>query len=528
MLGIMRKYKQSIIIKLVFGVIVLSFVGTIFLVWGRGDEGSFSGGYAAKVNGARIPVQEYMRNYDHIRRIYEQIYGQALTPEMEKQMGIKKLALDNLIDTVLVRKEAKRMGMKVSAEEIQSAIAEVPAFQKNGGFDFQQYQQMLKGARMTTKDFEEGQRDELLIKKAKQKIKDKATISDDEALQAFRKQNDKLDLQFVSFAPSDVKGEVKLSEEDLKSYLQGHHEEFKTPEQVSLYYAVADPQKLAAKSLVTDEETETFYRKYIDRYQGKGGILPFSEVKERAREDALRDKRAKDAYEMTADVINKNRKTGDINAASAALGIKAVDTPLFTASAPAAQLAGETEVLKRAFALKEGELGGPVETARGIYILKVKERKPAATPPLSQVRSQVESRVVVEKARELARKKAEKSLAALLAKGSPAVRLQETGSFGYSASGDIPGIGKAPDLMEAAFTLTTAAPVAKTPYNVGDRWFAVKLKSRSETNSAEFQKKKEQIKKELLPKKQQEAVDAWLKGLRDKSKIEINQALLTD
>jgi peptidyl-prolyl cis-trans isomerase D len=368
----------------------------------------------------------------------------------------------------------------------------------------------------------------LLIKKAKQKIKDKATISDDEALQAFRKQNDKLYLQFVSFAPSDVKGEVKLSEEELKSYLQGHHEEFKTPEQVSFYYAVADPQKLAVKSLVTDEETETFYRKYIDRYQGKGGILPFSEVKERAREDALRDKRAKDAYEMTADVINKNRKTGDINAASAALGIKSVDTPLFTVSAPAAQLAGETEVLKRAFALKEGELGGPVETARGIYILKLKERKPAAIPPLSQVRSQVESRVMVEKARELARKKAEKSLAALLAKGSPAGLLHETGNFGYSAGGDIPGIGKAPDLMEAAFTLTTAAPVAKIPYNVGDRWFAVKLKSRSETNSAEFQKKKEQLKKELLPKKQQEAVDAWVKGLRDKTKIEINQAMLTD
>jgi peptidyl-prolyl cis-trans isomerase D len=528
MLGVMRKYKQSIIIKLVFGAIVLSFVGATFLVWGTGDSGSFSGGYAARVNGTSIPVEEYMRNYDHIRKIYEQVYGQALTPEMEKQMGLKKLALDNLIDTVLVRREAKRMGMRVSAEEIQSAIAAVPAFQKNDGFDFQQYQQMLKGARMTPKDFEKGQQDELLIKKAKQKIKDKATISDDEALQAFRKQNDKLDLQFVSFAPADVKGEVKLSEEELKSYLQSHHEEFKTPEQVSIYYAMADPRKLAVKSTVTDDEAETFYRKNIDRYQGKDGILPFSEVKEQAHEDALYAKRTRDAYEMTADVINKNRKTGDINAASAALGIKPADTPFFTVLAPAAQLAGETEVIRRALAMKEGELGGPVETARGIYILKLKERKPAAIPPLPRIRSQVESRVMADKAIELARKKAEKSLASLLAKEKPAVQLQETGNFGYSAGGDIPAIGKAPDLMEAAFALTTAAPVAKTPYNVGDRWFAVKLKSRSETNSAEFQKKKEQLKQELLPRKQQEAVDAWLKGLRDKTKIEINQALLTD
>lgn len=527
MLGIMRKYKQSVIIKLVFGVIVLSFVGTIFLVWGRGDEGSASGSYAAKVNGIKIPVEEYLRNHDNLRRIYEQIYGRSLTPEMEKQMGLKKMALDNLIDTALTRKEAERMGIKVSADEIKSAIAAVPAFQKNGSFDFQQYQQMLKGVRMTPKDFEESQREELLVKKARQNIRDKATVSDDEALQAFRKQNDKLDLQFASFAPADVKGEVKLSEQELNSYLQGHQEEFKTPEQVSLSYAVANPQKVAAKSTLTDDEAETFYRKNIDRYQGKGGILSFAEVKARVREDALRAKQAKDAYEMVADAVNKNLKTGEINAVAAGLGLKVSETPLFTAAAPSAQLAGEAEVIKRAFALKQGELGGPVETPRGIYILKVKEKKPAAVPPLAQIRTGVESRAAADKARELAKKKAEEALAAL-AKGSAGGKLQETGSFGYATSGELPRIGKSLDLMESAFALTTAAPVAKTPFKVGERWYAVKLKSRSESNSSEFQRVKEQLKQSLLPKKQQEAMDAWLKGLKEKAKIETNPALLAD
>ena len=37
MLDIMRKQKESIIIKIVFIVIVLSFIGTIFLVWGKGS-----------------------------------------------------------------------------------------------------------------------------------------------------------------------------------------------------------------------------------------------------------------------------------------------------------------------------------------------------------------------------------------------------------------------------------------------------------------------------------------------------------
>jgi peptidyl-prolyl cis-trans isomerase D len=63
---------------------------------------------------------------------------------------------------------------------------------------------------------------------------------------------------------------------------------------------------------------------------------------------------------------------------------------------------------------------------------------------------------------------------------------------------------------------------------VGDRWYAVRLKSRNETPRDEFEKNKEQIKKALLPQKQEETLAAWLKDTRDKSKIELNQMLVTE
>ena len=129
---------------------------------------------------------------------------------------------------------------------------------------------------------------------------------------------------------------------------------------------------------------------------------------------------------------------------------------------PAAQLANEAEVAKRAFSIKAGELGGPMETGKGIYILKVKDRKPAAVPPLAQIRSQVEQGAAAEKAQALAKQKAEQALAEI-AKGSPGLKLQETGSFGYSAKGDIPKVGSSPEIMEAAFSLTPAAPVCQDP-----------------------------------------------------------------
>ena len=528
MLGIMRKYKQSVIIKIVFMIIVLSFVGTIFLVWGTGDEGLGGVAYAAKVDRQQISLDDFQKSYYRLRSIYDQIYGQSMTPEMEKQLGIKKMALDNLIETVLIRKEAKRMGITVSKDEVAAAVAAIPAFQKNGAFDFQQYQQVLRSNRMTPAEFEDTQKEELLVKKAREKVRDQVKVTDEEALQAYKKQNDKVELQFVSFAPADVVKEVTVAEQDLNSYVQNHQEQFRTQEQVSLQYAVIDPSKVAATMKVTEEEIQSWYQKNIDRYQGKDGILPLSEVKDQARADALDNKGAKQAYELVADAINRNIATADIASAAKAVGATVAETPMFSPTAPPAQLAGEAEVVRRAFLLKQGELGGPVETPRGIYLLKVKEKKPASVPPIAQIKDRVEKLVREEKARELAKKKAEDSLAQI-AKGEPGLNIKETGTFSYSDKTPIvPGIGPSPEVMEAAFDLTTAAPVAKTPFKVDDRWFAVKLKNRVAADVSGFQQAKEQVRQSLLPKKQQEAMDAWLKDLRAKAKIEVNQALLAD
>lgn len=528
MLGIMRKYKSSVIIKVVFVIIVASFVGTIFLVWGQGGSSDGPKSYAAKVNNGKISLEQYQRSYYRLRGIYEQLYGKSITPELEKQLGLKKAALDNLVEAILVTQEAKKMGVKVTKDEIVAAVAAVPSFQKDGAFDFNLYQQALRSNRLTPQEFEDSQEDELKIKKARQQITDKAQVSDDEALTAFKKRNDKVDLQFVSYSPAEVKGEVKLTEQELTTYLQGNQDKFKTQEQISISYTLVEPARFSGKVTVTDEEVQTWYQRNIDRYQGKGGILPFAEVKDQAKADALKAKAAKQAYEATADALNKSLKGADIAAAAKSLGVSVSETPLFTAAAPPAQLAGEPELLKRSFMTKEGELGGPVETKKGIYIVKIKQRKPATVPPLAEIKAQVEARASIDKAQELAKKKAEEALAAF-GKNTATANLQETGSFGFSEKAPIvPKIGPSPEIMEAAFGLTAQAPAAKSVFKINDRWYAVKLKSRTAADTASFQQTREELKKELLPKKQQDALAAWIKELRAKAKIEINAQLVAE
>jgi peptidyl-prolyl cis-trans isomerase D len=320
---------------------------------------------------------------------------------------------------------------------------------------------------------------------------------------------------------------LTLSRQELEGYLQNHQAEFRTPERVSISYLLIDPRKVAAGLTVSSEEAESFYQKNIDRYQGKGGILPYAEVQARAKADALQLKAVKQAYEMAADAINKHQKDADPNAMAKALGLPLLTTPLFTAKEQPVQLAGETEVLTKAFFLQPGQLGGPVETKKGVYILALKERQPATVPPLAAIKVGVERGAAVEKAQQLARKKAEEAQATL-AKGTGALKLQETGLFGYANSGVIPKIGKAPAIMETAFSLTTASPAPPTPFKIGERWYAVRLKGRTEANTADFQKLKEQLKQQMLPQKREEALRSWLEGLKKKAKIEINPTLTAE
>ena len=528
MLDVMRKQKNSIIIKIVFVVIVLSFIGTMFLVWGEGRSGMGGGksGYAAKVDGSKISMEEYQNAYQRMRNMYQQIYGQSLPAEMEKVLGLKKIALDGLIDNFLVMKEAKGMGIKVAKEDVANAIAARSEFQKDGAFSFDLYQQLLKSSRMTPKDFEESQKGELILKKTRQAIKDKALVSDDDALAQFKKDNDKIDLEYVSYAPSDVIGEVKLTEAELNEYLQKNQAEFRTPAKVAISYILLDPSLQAAKMTVTEDEIQTYYQKNIDKFQGKDGIQPLKDIKDKAKADVLRQKAAKHSFELAADILYKNIKSGDLNLIAGQLGLKVQETPLFAVNAPVSVLASEAAVLKKAFELKQGELGGPVETIKGIYIIKVRERKDSVVPPLAEIKAAVELKARIAKSLDLAKKKAEEAAKQLVAKGT--LKTQATGSFGFSAKGDVPAIGNSPELMEAAFKLTSAAVAVDTPFKVGSRWYAVRLKQRIEAPKADFDKVKEELKKKILPKKQDDALAAWIKELRAKARIEINPALAAD
>jgi peptidyl-prolyl cis-trans isomerase D len=532
MLDLIRKKKESIIIKVVFAVIVLSFIGTIFLVWGKGEDGFGGGsaGYAAKVDRTTISLEQYQNSYQRLRDIYQQLFGQAaggLTPELEKQLNIRQAALNNLIDSVLLAKGAKELGVKVSKDEVAASIAAMPAFQRNGAFDLGLYQQTLKMSRITPNDFEDSQKADLLVAKTRKAIMDKAQVSDDDAKVQYHKERDRVELSYVSFGAAELAAVIKPTEAELDEYLKNNADKFKSPAKVALSYLLLDPSSQVAGQQITADEQESFYRKNLDRYLGSDNSpLPFEKVKERVQADAKRSKAAKTVFEKAADTLYQNIKSGDLQLVADKLGTKVSDTGLFSAATPPPALSNEKALLQKAFELKAGELGGPLETAKGIYIFKVTEKKPAELLPLAQVRGTVEQQVRAAKAAELAKQKAVEAQKQLATSNLSGLKLQSTPAFGYNAKGDLPGIGSSQPLMEEVFKLTAAAPALNEPMLIGNRWYAVRLKQRTAAAETDFTGQKEALKQRMLPQRQEEVLKTWLKERRAKAKIVINQALL--
>ncbi len=531
MLDLMRKKKDSIIIKVVFAVIILSFI----IAFGYGIDQAIHGrsgtkSYAAKVGSTTISLEQYQNSYQRLREIYQQLFGQAnggLTPELEKQLNLRQLALDRLIDNVLLIKASKDLGITVSKDEVIASIATMPAFQRNGAFDLRLYQQILKMSRITPSDFEESQKNDLLIAKTRKAIMDKAQVSDDDAKALFHKEHDRLQLYYAAFTPADMASAVKVTDADLDDYLKANADRFKSPEKVAISYLVLDPAAQVASQQISPSEQESFYRKNLDRYLGSDNSpIPFEKIKERVLADAKRSKAAKDLYDKAADTLYQNIKSGDLQLVAAKLHAKTSDTALFSTAAPPKGLAGEADLLKKAFELKAGELGGPVETTKGIYIIKVREKKPAAVLPLAQVRGTIEQQVRALKAAQLAKQKALEAQKQLGTSNLSGLKLQTTPAFGYTAKGDLPGIGTSLPLMDSAFKLTAAAPAPTEPMLIGSRWYAVRLKQRTAAAETDFAAQKEALRQRMLPQRQQEVLKAWLQEQRAKTKVLINQAVL--
>jgi len=168
--------------------VILILVIVSFLFFGIYPS-SGGGGAAATVNGEVVTAGELNRAYRNMYETYRQIFKDQFNDQMAK--GLRQQALRDLVQERLLMQEAKRIGLRVTDEEVQAAIMRTPSFSSQGKFDKAAYERYLDYVNIKPSVFEESQREYMLKQKIERIIEEGVDVTDAELAAAYAARNPK-------------------------------------------------------------------------------------------------------------------------------------------------------------------------------------------------------------------------------------------------------------------------------------------------------------------------------------------------
>ncbi len=507
MLQWLRTNSRHAFIYLLFVILIAMFVFS--LAGGGRMAGSRNPNNVSVVYDHVISVKTFSNELSDREREYRNTLGDQWTSEMSRQLGLPQQVLASLENQVLIEHGAKALGLEVTDTELKDRVIKLPGFVTNGVFDYERYKRVLAYQRRTPKQFEEELRGDLLGQKMQQFLSGSAHVTRDEVLAAWRNAREKVELDYVAFdlaayrgalAPTDaeIKAFAVKQAAQIKSHYDTHAFDYKRPAQVHVSHIL-----LAVPA----------------------GAPAADQTKIQARAQALATEArkpgadfAKLARDNSADPGSRGHG-GDLGWLSPGQTVKPFD--------------------EAAFGAKEKEIVGPLKSTFGWHILRVEEKRPAVDRKFEEVKDEIARKLATE---EKARAAADKDARALLqaargAKDFRSLPLPPKGSRGTTGAFtrdaiEVPGLGASGTLVQVAFALTPAVPVAPNVVTVGDKLAVVRLRSRSPAPEQPSGGDLLPIRERLLATKRQQALTLWIQGERARAEkekaIARNQAVLKE
>ncbi len=501
MLRILREHASSWMLKL-----LLLGVAVTFISWGGYSffrEKKVT--YAAKVNGVTIEWSQYNDAFQMTMRQYREALGPSFSEKMIEELRLGERILDDLISKILIQQEAKRLGISVPDEELREAIESVPAFQVNGQFDKRNYERYLRINRVTPEGFEQSQREALLLSKAVNLIKMNAgKVSDEEILETYLFENERINLTFMKIVPDSFKSQINANEIETKDYYQKHQEEFRIPSFVQVQYLLFRPSDFENKSEVSSEEIKRYYETRKDTFK-----IP--------KQIRVRDILIKAGPQDTADQLEvKKKKAEEI----LAIAKKTKDFSSLAKKYSEAEDASKggdmgwiqkgsigEQIESTLFSMKAGDLSDVFAAKDGFHILKVEEVKEEKQKSFEEVKDQILQTLKKEKAKAEASRKAEDAFYSLFRNRDlegysreKNVPIKTSGLF--KEGDDIPDIGKNPLFYSSAFSLKLGeiSPVVNIPPNL----YILKLMNRKDSHIPPQNEVKEEVIRKVIGTKAEE------------------------
>jgi peptidyl-prolyl cis-trans isomerase D len=398
MLRSMRENAGSLVIKILLGAIVV-----VFVLWGVGTNQADKARRVATVNGQVITVDEFGQAYNALLEDLRRSFGDSLNDEALKALRVREQALNRLIDRRVLLDEARDMGLRVADEELSEAIRNAEAFQTDGRFDAQRYNQLLSLNRMTPEGFEDNQRQAMLIQKLQQFIAGSAKVSEQEAREWYDWRNASVNVNYVRFAPEDVTVPAPQDDE-LQTFFQQQQERYRTPPMVEARYVAFREADYRPRVQVNAADVQTYYEENYDEFRIPESVEA-RHILIRVAENA--DAAAVEAARAKAQAVHARALGGED---FAALAQEVSEDPArenggYLGAFGRGNMVKEFE--EAAFALEAGDLSAPVRTPFGWHVIKLEKKTPARELTLEESESRIRGLLADREARTLAYDEAE-------------------------------------------------------------------------------------------------------------------------
>lgn len=260
-------------------------------------------------------------------------------------------------------------------------------------------------------------------------------------------------------------------------------------------------------------------------------LRTLEEVRDEIRK-RLTDQRAKNlAFDQAEVLLDAVYEGDDLEQTAAAQKLTAVTTDFFTRQGPEKGVANRSQFAAVAFGLAEKDISDIQDLGDGYYILQVVETRAAQVPALEAVRAKVSEDLVQSRKAAQARSAAEALLGSLkagttLAEAAAQLGLEVAATGPFKRDATIPEIGYESQIVEAAFQLSADNPLPEQVFEGAEGVYVVRLRERKLPDAEGFEQQKEGIRSSLLQQKQNQAFEAWLTQLKEKSEITIDPTFI--
>ena len=209
-------------------------------------------------------------------------------------------------------------------------------------------------------------------------------------------------------------------------------------------------------------------------------------------------------------------------------------TRWFTTGEVLPEVGQNQEFYKSALSMSPKDISPVIEGTNSYHLLRLKQRKEPAVPPLESVKPTIEKELTESKAHELARQKGSNLLDQLKKEKditrvaeANGLKVEETGWFLRNAP-QLPKIGEFPEFKAGGIALSAQKPIPDKIYTQKASVYIFAFKESQGADMDRFEKEKDLLLKQALAESKQRVAQKFMEGLKANAKIHVNPSLLEE